>query len=36
LDHTKEEDRKLIEEYWLGINEGVVEGRPVYEAKWFK
>lgn len=36
LDHTKEEDRKIVEEYWININEGTVEGREIYEAKWFK
>lgn len=36
LDHTNEEDRKMVEEYWLNTDEGVVQGRPVFEAKWFK
>lgn len=38
LDHTNEEHRRLIEEYWTNVNEseGLVEGRPIFEAKWFK
>lgn len=36
LDHTNEEDRKLLEDYWCNLDEGLVEGRPIYEAKWFK
>jgi hypothetical protein len=27
----------LVEEYWLNLNEGqLVEGKPVFDAKWFK
>ena len=37
LDHTKEEDRKVLEEYWTNLEEGqLVEGVPVFEAKYFK
>lgn len=36
LDHTSEADRKMIEESWLNVNEGQFEGKPVFEAKWFK
>ena len=37
LDHNNEEHRQLIADYWLKLNEGdIVEGKPVFEAKWFK
>jgi len=37
LDHTKEEERKLIEDYWLHIKEGeVVDGLRVAEVVHFK
>jgi hypothetical protein len=37
LDSTKEEDRKLVESFWLNINEGaVVDGLPVAYAETFK
>ena len=37
LDHNKEEDRKLLEDYWTHIQEGeLVEGAPVYDVKYFK
>jgi hypothetical protein len=37
LDHTKEEDRKLLESYWLNIKEGdIVDGSPVAYAETFK
>jgi len=37
LDHTKEEDRKLVEAYWLNIAEGsIVDGSPVAYAETFK
>jgi elongation factor 1-gamma len=38
LDHTKEEDRKLIESSWtvVGDSEELYLGKPIWEAKWFK
>jgi len=37
MDPTKEADQKIAEEYWLNIQEGqMVEGRPVFNALWFK
>ena len=37
LDSTKEEDRKLLESFWLNINEGaIVDGLPVAQAETFK
>lgn len=37
LDHTKEADRKLVDEYWANIKEGdTVEGLPVYDVKHYK
>lgn len=37
IDVTKEEDRNLVESYWLNIKEGsVVEGLPVAYAETFK
>ncbi len=37
LDHSKPEDRALLEEYWLNLEEGAkVEGLTVQEAKYFK
>lgn len=39
LDHANSEHKKLIEEYWTNIDgygEGPVEGRGLWEAKWFK
>ena len=37
LDHTKEEDKKLVESFWLNINEGaIVDGLPVAYAETFK
>jgi len=38
LDHTKEEDRKKVEEYWSGLNEDedVVDGLTVRTVRWFK
>jgi hypothetical protein len=37
LDLTKEEDRNLVEAYWLNIAEGsIVEGLPVAQAETFK
>jgi hypothetical protein len=37
LDLTKEEDRNLVESYWLNIAEGsMVDGSPVAYAETFK
>ena len=36
LDTSNEADRKLVQEYWCNLEEGTVEGRQIYEAKWFK
>lgn len=37
LDPKDENDRLLLEDYWLKTNEDdVVEGRKVFEAVWFK
>jgi elongation factor 1-gamma len=38
LDHTKEEDRKKVEEYWAGLNEDedIVDGLTVRTCRWFK
>jgi len=37
LDTTKPEDRKLIEEYWLNLEEGqMVDGMPVAYVETFK
>ena len=37
LDPRDEAVQALTHDYWLNLNEGqVVEGRPVYDAKWFK
>lgn len=37
LDHTNGDHRKITEDYWTCLNEGdMVDGHPVYEAKWFK
>jgi elongation factor 1-gamma len=37
LDHTKEEDRKLLEDYWTHLEEGqIVDGKPIYDVKYFK
>jgi len=38
LDHTKEEDRKKVTEYWTNLkeDEGVVGGKTVRAAKYFK
>jgi len=37
LDHTKEEDRKLVEAYWLKLKEGdEVDGMPVAEVTQFR
>ena len=37
LDPSNENDRKLIENYWLHIKEGdVVDGMPVAEVVYFK
>ena len=39
LDHANSEHKKLIEDYWTNIDgygEGPVEGRGLWEAKWFK
>lgn len=37
LDHTKPEDKTLIEEYWLNVEPGqVVDGMPVAEVVYFK
>jgi elongation factor 1-gamma len=37
LDPSNEADRKLVEDYWLNINEGaIVDGLPVAEVVHFK
>lgn len=37
LDHTNENDKKLVESYWLNLNSGtVVDGLPVAETVYFK
>lgn len=37
LDQKDPNVQKLVAEYWLNLNEGqLVEGRPVFDAKWFK
>jgi hypothetical protein len=37
MDPTKEADQKLAEDYWLNTAEGsIVEGKPVFDADWFK
>lgn len=37
LDHNKEEDRKLLESYWLHIDDGeIVDGLPVAYAETYK
>lgn len=37
LDATKEEDKKLVESFWLNTKEGaIVDGLPVAYAETFK
>ncbi len=37
LNPKDEKDQKLCTEYWLNLDETTqVEGRPVFDAKWFK
>lgn len=37
MDPKNEADQKLAEEYWLNLKEGdIVEGKPVFDADWFK
>ena len=37
LDHTKEEDRKLVEDYWVNLDEGiVVDGSPIYNVQYIR
>jgi elongation factor 1-gamma len=37
LDENDVNVQNLVAEYWLNLNEGdLVEGKPVFDAKWFK
>ena len=37
MDPKNQADQKLAEEYWLNLKEDqTVEGKPVFDADWFK